>query len=270
MKYLGLIIFFFFATNSFCQQAAQQKEWQIFKKNDNVNSRLFETDALGDIFVVTTRNEILKFDDTGYFEGSYANKKYGTITSIDATNPFKLLMYFGDFQTILLIDRLLNPIVTISLGNYSAAQPQGVATADDGSIWVYDAGARQFLKFVLENNTVTLANTFVVNNSNRFNCEQMVVTTSGIYINDKQKGIFRFDLFGHLIEQLDIRNVVHFQIMDNAIYYTDATGFYVYSMNAKTKTLINMPEGIQTTQIKRLQKNKLYIQRGGSIDVYKN
>ena len=270
MKYITAIILFLIVKTAFSQPMAHQKEWQIFKKNDNVNCRLFETDALGDIFVATTRNEILKFDDTGYFEGSYANKKFGTITSIDATNPFKLLMYYNDFQTILLIDRLLNPIVTISLGNYSVAQTQGVAASDDGSIWVYDAGARQFLKFVLDNNTVSLANTFVINNSNRFNCEEMVVNTSGIYINDKQKGIFHFDLFGRLVEQLDIRNASHFQMIDNAIYYTDATGFYVYAMTTKTKTLINMPEGIETTQVKRLQKNKLYIQRGGSIDVYKN
>ena len=270
MKYFTVIIFFFIVSQTFSQPIAQQKEWQIFKKNDNVNCRLFETDALGDIFVVTTRNEILKFDDTGYFEGSYANKKFGTVTSIDATNPFKLLMYFGDFQTILLIDKLLNPIVTIPLSNYSTVQPQGVCVSDDGSIWIYDAGARQFFKFTLDNNTVSLAGTFPINNSNQFNCEQMVVNNSGIYINDKQKSIFRFDLFGRLIEQLDIRNAVHFQIIDNAIYYTDPTGFYVYSLNTKTKTLINMPDGIETTQVKRVQKNKLYVQRGGSIDVYKN
>lgn len=248
---------------------AQQTEWQVFKKNDDINCRLFETDVLGDIFVATTRNEILKFDDTGYFEGSYANKKYGGITTIDATIPFKFLMYYGDFQTILIIDKILNPITTIALNDFSVSQAQGVSASDDGSIWVYDAGSRKFLKFTLDNNTAKLSGTYPLNNSNRFNCEQMLVNTSGIYINDKDKGIFRFDLFGRLIEQLDIRNAIHFQIMDNAIYYTDATGIYVYQISAKTKTQINMPEGVATAQVKRLQKNKLYVQRGGSIDVYK-
>ena len=263
--FFAIIFFSFSLTKIF----AQQIDWQVFKKNDNVNCRLFETDALGDIFVATTRNEILKFDDTGYFEGSYSNKKYGTITSIDATIPFKFLMYFGDFQTIMLIDRILNPIVTISLNDFSVSQVQGVSAADDGTIWVYDAGARNFLKFFLDNNTIKLDATFPINNSNRFNCEQMLVNSSGIYINDTQKGIFHFDLFGRLIEQLDVKNALHFQIMDNAIYYSDATGFYVYQITGKTKTLINMPEGVDKTQVKRLQKNKLYVQRGGSIDVYK-
>ncbi len=65
-------------------------------------------------------------------------KRYGKIYSIDASNPLKILVYFRDFATIVVLDRLLTVRNTIDLRKQNIYQAQAVATSYDGNIWVYD------------------------------------------------------------------------------------------------------------------------------------
>src|SRR5262249_49902766 len=65
-------------------------------------------------------------------------RRYGKVYSIDATNPLKLLLYYKDFGTVVVLDRLLNICTTIDLRRLNILQPKAVCLSYDNGIWVYD------------------------------------------------------------------------------------------------------------------------------------
>ena len=125
IQHWGIILALFLAISI----KTDAQTWHLFKKNDGIDCKYFTTDNLCDIYIITNKNEIIKFDDLGYFEGRYANKKMGNLASVDATNPFKLLLFYPDFQTITLLDRLLNPISSLVLSDYGIRQAKCVCAS---------------------------------------------------------------------------------------------------------------------------------------------
>jgi hypothetical protein len=65
-------------------------------------------------------------------------RKFGTATMIDVSNPLKVLLYYKDFATIVVLDRLLNIRNTIDLRLQNILQAKAIGLSYDNKIWVYD------------------------------------------------------------------------------------------------------------------------------------
>ena len=76
----------------------------------------FAVDNMDNIYLVQSGNQIKKTNPKGDSIAVYNDvKRYGRIAFIDATNPLKLLVYYTDFSTIVVLDRFLNKRNTIDL-----------------------------------------------------------------------------------------------------------------------------------------------------------
>lgn len=99
----------------------------------------FSVDNLGNLYLLTTTNQIKKinekFDSVGLFNDV---KRYGNIYSIDASNPLKILVYYKDFLTIAVLDRFLNIRNTIDLRKQNIVQARAITQSYDNNIWVFD------------------------------------------------------------------------------------------------------------------------------------
>ena len=101
--------------------------------------RDFATDNLGNIYLVKQGNQIKKLNAKGDSLAVYNDvKRYGNIYSIDATNPLKVLVYFKDFSTIIILDRLLAVRNVIDLRKQNILQVNAIASSYDNNIWLYD------------------------------------------------------------------------------------------------------------------------------------
>ncbi|MGZ4100177.1 MAG: hypothetical protein ACXVNM_14925, partial [Bacteroidia bacterium] len=67
----------------------------------------FTTDNIGNVYTVKD-DELVKYLPTGKFFLRYSNLKLGNITTVDATNPLKLVLYYRDFQQIVFLDNQLS------------------------------------------------------------------------------------------------------------------------------------------------------------------
>src|SRR6187200_1750779 len=78
----------------------------------------FTVDNLDNLYLVNnSSNQLKKIDGNGDSVGVFNNvRKYGKLFSIDATNPLKLLLFYKNFATIVVLDRFLNVRNTINLG----------------------------------------------------------------------------------------------------------------------------------------------------------
>src|SRR5687768_7815077 len=67
---------------------------------------LFTNDNLSNLYLINGE-EIIKYSPTGKQLLKYSNKRFGNITTIDATNALKILLYYKDFQQLVFLDNQL-------------------------------------------------------------------------------------------------------------------------------------------------------------------
>jgi hypothetical protein len=72
-----------------------------------VKSAFFTTDNIGNIYTVNG-DQISKFSPNGDLLKIYSNKKLGKISSVDASNPLRIVVYYKDFARVVLLDSQLS------------------------------------------------------------------------------------------------------------------------------------------------------------------
>jgi hypothetical protein len=137
MKNFSSILFFSFL---FFAEAMGQSDpsFRLLKtiKGDIVS---FTVDNLDNIYTLNSRNQVKKFNINGDSVAIYNDvRKFGTATMIDVSNPLKVLLYYKDFATIVVLDRLLNIRNTIDLRLQNILQAKAIVLSYDNKIWVYD------------------------------------------------------------------------------------------------------------------------------------
>lgn len=260
-----------FCVLAFCvliPPSVSAQKWTLFKKNDSLDCRYFLTDQMKNIYIITYRNELLKYDGEGYFDSRFSFKKYGKIASVDVTNPFKIILYYMDYQCIVIIDAALNPIKTLYLNDMGVTNSGAIAMGDAGHIWIYDSGVNKILRYSVDATGFKLAHSTPPLSITGLQPAQMLVRENIVYMNVPTKGIVVFDQFGKYIKTLDIKNASELQIIDNQLFYKQKSKYYRFNLQTLATTVINLPEGVSGDRYMQIQKGRLYAQRSTSIDVY--
>ncbi len=255
-----------FSLLPFSSISAQQ--WKLFKKNDSLDCRYFLTDHLKNIYVITNKSEVLKYDSEGYFDSRFSYKKFGKIWSVDVTNPFKIILYYTDYQCIVVIDAALNPIKTLFLNDMGVANAGAIAMGDNGHIWIYDSGVNKILRFSVDASGFKLSQSTPPLSISGLQPNQMLVKENNIYMNVPDKGIIVFDQFGKYIKTFDILKASGLQIIENQLFYKQNNKIFRFNLQTLAKSPINLPEGVSGDRYMQIQKGRLFAQRSTSIDVY--
>src|ERR1700758_5875448 len=95
--FLSLLFFF-----SFTADDNLKTIYTIRSKAD-----FFTTDNFGNTYLIKAE-EIRKYTATGDLLKIYSNKNLGKITSVDASNSLRLLVFYKDFASIAILDDQLS------------------------------------------------------------------------------------------------------------------------------------------------------------------
>src|SRR6185295_12440766 len=142
-------IFLFTGLITLALNAHAQKD-TVFILNKTIPGEYsyFTVDNLENIYLVNnSSNQLKKLNGNGDSAGVFNNvRKYGKLFSIDATNPLKLLLYYKNFATIVVLDRFLNVRNTINLGKKNIFKVKTITTSYDNNIWLFDEGDSKLKK----------------------------------------------------------------------------------------------------------------------------
>lgn len=179
--------------------------------------RDFATDNLGNIYLVKQGNQIKKLNAKGDSLAVYNDvKRYGNIYSIDATNPLKVLVYFKDFSTIIILDRLLAVRNVIDLRKQNILQVNAIASSYDNNIWLYDELDSK-LKKIDDNGNVLVESTDFRQVFDSVPSPSNVYDRDGqLYLYDAKQGLMVFDYYGGKKNNLQLLNYTDLQVIDKS------------------------------------------------------
>jgi hypothetical protein len=206
MRLLGLILFFF---SWFEPILAQTKTVYIdsiakIATTISVEPKYITTDNLGNIYVVSNTNQLYKYNIEGKLLSTLNYNYVGNITSVDASNPLEVYVFYKELNTIIYLDnnlafrgktQLINTEVTLALAaarNYA------------NGIWVFDAADMQLKKLNREGKV--LQNSGNIRQFVNLNFNPQFITDDGmqVYVADSASGILVFDVFANYKKTIPI------------------------------------------------------------------
>jgi hypothetical protein len=193
-------------------------------------------DALGAMYSIS-ENVLTKWTDKQFRQ--FKHPQLGKIARVDLQNPLKIVVFFQDFNTLILLDNQLNETQKIDLSdNNNPILALGIGLASGNRLWLYDGlslkiGLYDYTKKDFKKLTTPLARTIVYYESD-FNYFRWV---------DDQHQAFRCDIYGK-IEALGIvpENDQMQWASDTIVFYKKGGELYRYDFVGNKSTFIEVGE----------------------------
>jgi hypothetical protein len=230
-------------------------------------SKYITTDKLNQIYLVTQNDELIKYNAEGKELFRFHDRTLGEITYIDANNPFQIAVFFKDFQTVIWLDRTLNPISKINLSNFDFFQINTLAVASDNNLWIYDNTTFQLKKInnqgqiLLETNELNALGSIL-------NPNFLIEKNNRIYLNNPKTGILVFDNFGQFLQLIPLTDLVTFQIINDELFYQKENKYYQFHFQTLDNQVVALPFEIGKNEMVFTQKNYWFLMKSNEICIY--
>jgi hypothetical protein len=238
------------------------------EKEYNYKADFFSTDGFGNLYVVQN-SELIKINIKNNKKLVYSNFSSGKISSIDPSDPFRILVYYKDFNRILFLDKNLTEIMSpISLDDKGIFNAVSVCQSVNGGFWVLDQNSAQLLYLDKHLNIVKKSAVIEEIFDQNTDTKQafMLEKNDYIYVGFENAGLMQFDSYGVYIKTFPLINFTNFQVIDNIIvYYSEGKLNYYNTQNYQEESVKIPIENIKKANI---EGNKLFVQTEKKILVY--
>lgn len=234
-----------------------------------LSTPFFTTDRLTNVYTVSPSNEVIKYNREGQEQFRFNNNTLGTLTYIDATDPFNLLLFYPDYRTVFLLDRTLTQTEEFNLFDLDVMDVPAVGISNDNNLWIYD-DVKFVIKKINRNGEVLLE-------SNNLNLLLGAVITPNfilernntVFVNDPEKGILLFDLFGNYIKTIDIKQLRQFQVIKDQLVYQQDGQLMVFNLKSLTGRSLNLNMDGTEDALIRIEKDRVYVGMESGLKVFK-
>ena len=112
------------------------------------NCSHISADHHGNIYAINKNGQLYKFNQDGKLLYQSNQIKLGIGSQLDTKDPLKPLIYFQDYNTIVIMDNTLNTQQTLDLTMADVYNSRCVLRSDDDHIWLYDSDNFQLKKML--------------------------------------------------------------------------------------------------------------------------
>jgi outer membrane protein assembly factor BamB len=232
------------------------------------NCSHISADHHGNIYTINKNGQLYKFNQKGKLLYQSNQIKLGIGSQLDTKDPLKPLIYFQDYNIIVIMDNTLNTQQTLDLTMADVYNSRCVLRSDDDHIWIYDSDNFQLKKINMQLEvTESSMDLSQILNDNP-NISQLFESGESVYALDKKNGIYVFDLYGHFEKKIPLKEAIYIYIENDILYYYVINkGLYAY--NIKTLNNIHFKTSINNDIYQAVIKgNLLAILGKNQLDLY--
>lgn len=197
------------------ESVVDESEYSILQKTKD-----FAVDELGYFYLISNVNELVRYTPDLVEQYAYSNERLGSVTSIDANNPLKLLLFYENYQTIIMLDNLLGEIGRYNLFDLGFNDITAVGISNDNNVWLYDPIDYKLKK--IDNSGRLLAESITMYNEGLeyIRPEFLVEKGNKVFVYDKDHGFFLFDNLGQYLHAIPMKGIdAHQVVNENMIVF---------------------------------------------------
>jgi len=235
-----------------------------------INSTYLTTDNLQNIYVATEKGQIIKFDKKGKKQFEYTNNRLGQVGKLAVQNPLNIVVYYPDLAVLIILDRTLSEIKELNLFDLDIIAPKGIALANDNNIWLYDEVTAVLKKINPEGKTL-----FESRNLNQILQKQLTPSflqekNNAVYLSDKENGLFIFDAFGQLKQEIPIQGIDRFQVIGQQLLIWKAAEAFLIDTTILKENSFPFPTKTEVIKMATINNDLIYIALQDKIEIYQS
>lgn len=233
----------------------------------NIEAERMTTDNIGNVYLIKGEG-ISKYDSKGVLQKTFSNKNFGAITSADATNALRIILFYKDFNRVVTLDNTLSqngdPLTLETIGYPLASL---VAASHDNGLWIYDQANFELIRLnrnlQVENRSGNLSQILGIELQPNF----LIEKDNRLFLNNPTTGILIFDVFGTYSKTLPILSLKKFQVVDDAIVYFENGELVAESIPIDTKLFFTEPSDTSALDM-RMEKNAIFVLKKNTLEIY--
>ena len=272
MKKINLILpylcFCASVANPFAAKAQNDSAFQ-FIKTIKGDFTYFNVDNLDNIYLLNKNNQLKKLTETGDSVAVFNDvKKYGNPDFIDVTNPLKTLLYYKNYSTIIVLDRLLAPRNTINLRKQNIFYVNNVTLSYDNYMWVFDEEDYRLKKIDEEGKILQSSTDWRMLFDTVPAPVKMIDRDNFVYLYDPAKGFYIFDYYGGFKNRLAFLNWTNVEVNGSTVYGFDEKKLYSYQLKSLQLKEYKLPVFFGKFGAIKAMNGKVYLLNEKGVDIY--
>ncbi len=229
----------------------------------------FTVDNLGELYIINTDNQLKKYNEKGDSVGVFNQvTRYGTLTYVEAQNPWKAILFYQNYLTIVLLDKYLNVLTSINLRNQNIFRVKAVTTSYDNNIWLFDEQDNKLKKIDDNGNQLFETVDFRLIFDSVPTPQKIIDYNGFVYLYDPEKGIYTFDYYGSFKNRLPFLHWTDIQIIDKQIYGFDKAHLYRYTPPFPDTKTYTLSPTLQNNNSIKVNNHKIYILKNQQLEIY--
>jgi hypothetical protein len=229
----------------------------------------FTVDNLDNVYVLTATDQIKKYNAAGDSVAVFNNiKKYGKVSTIDASNPLKVLVYYKDYSTIVILDRLLSVQNTIDLRKLNIFNVNAIGQSYDNNIWLYDENEAKMKKLSDEGKVLFETTDFRLLFGEAPSIRSIYDQDGFVYLYDPSLSIFVFDYYGELRNKILIANWQNFKVTSKFIFGSNNDSLQRYNISNFRLEEEKLPPLLRNSVKLNFTSQRLYALKKNFLEIY--
>lgn len=229
----------------------------------------FSVGNLGELYLINSNNQLRKYDENGDPVGVYNQvTRFGKLAFVEAQNPWRTILFYKNFQTIVLLDKYLSPISTINLKEHNIFKAEAVTTSYDNNIWVFDEQENKLKKMDDTGKLLFESNDFRQLFDSVPSPQRIIDQDGFLYLYDMHRGLYIFDYYGTFKNRLPFTGWKSLAIIDKNIYGFDTDHYYKNTPPSPINVEMPLPVVLRNSDELRISNRKIYVLKKGKLYFY--
>jgi hypothetical protein len=251
------------ATNAQSDSAFQ------YLKTIKGNFSYFNVDNLDNIYLISNSNQLKKLTATGDSVAVFNDvKRYGNPSSIDVSNPLKVLLYYKNYSTVVVLDRLLTVRNTINFRKQNIFYVNSICLSYDNNIWLFDEEDYKLKKIDEEGKLLQETTGWRLLFDSVPSPVRIIDKNNFIYLYDPEKGFYIFDYYGSFKNKLSFLNWANVEVNGTTMYGFSNNTLYSYELKSLNLKEYKLPGFFSKAAAVKVMNGKVYLLNESGIDVY--
>lgn len=260
MKILLIILSFLFLTGDTLKLS--------FLSEINTAYSKAYVDALGFVYTISNNN-ISKFDSNGKKQHEYCNKLFGNICQIDVSDPFRIAVFYKDFEKLVFLNNALSELrSTINISELGIENPELVCSSSNGGFWIFDSKLQKLIYFDQNLKKQQESVSLLSISSDTAKPVSIEEKNNNIYMSLSSTGIHVFDKYGAYLKKVPLVGNCGYTIDENSISYFAENKIVKYNSKFLNEQYILLPDSLQNAKNAIVTGNILYMFNQNKIKAY--
>lgn len=225
------------------------------------------TDNLGNLYTISNKNVIDKYDKNGKKLSTVNIKINGQPSWVDVSNPLQIQVFYRDLNQVVLLDNILT-----QRGEWKLSlSGQGLSSAScrsfDNGLWVFDTEAAELKRLDQRLEIQARSGNILMITEQTFQPQWLVEDQQKVYATDTAIGTFVFDVFGAYLKTLHIRPKGPVQVNGQELSYLQGKYLHRYNLQTLRSDSLLLPDTVSLRGL-RIEKERLYLHQQNGVTLY--